>query len=40
MAYGKEKEYYLKELESEYIMKPGEGYWVHVVADTIWTIDW
>lgn len=23
-----------------YIMRPGEGYWVHVSADTIWSIDW
>ncbi|MFH0815875.1 MAG: NosD domain-containing protein [Methanobacteriota archaeon] len=23
-----------------YIMRPGEGYWVHVVADSVWTVDW
>ncbi|MBA1340637.1 MAG: hypothetical protein C5S40_00685 [ANME-2 cluster archaeon] len=21
-------------------MRPGEGYWVHVPADTMWTVDW
>ena len=21
-------------------MSPGEGYWVHVPADTVWTVDW
>lgn len=21
-------------------MKPGEGYWVHVPADTVWVVDW
>ncbi len=31
---------YIKEAGPTYIMKPGEGYWVHVPADTIWTIDW
>jgi hypothetical protein len=32
--------YRLKEVGSTYVMKPGEGYWVHVVADSIWTINW
>jgi hypothetical protein len=32
--------YRLKEAGSTYIMKPGEGYGVHVVADSIWTINW
>jgi len=31
---------YIKEAGPTYIMKPGEGYWVHVPADTIWTINW
>ena len=21
-------------------LQPGEGYWVHVTVDTVWTIDW
>ena len=32
--------YNIKELEPTYIMRPGEGYWVHVPADTMWVIDW
>jgi hypothetical protein len=32
--------YRLKEVGSTYIMKPGEGYWVHVPADTTWVVDW
>jgi parallel beta-helix repeat protein len=23
-----------------YLLKPGEGYWVHVPADTVWTVNW
>jgi parallel beta-helix repeat protein len=32
--------YMTKEVGSTYLMKPGEGYWVHVPADTIWTVNW
>jgi parallel beta-helix repeat protein len=32
--------YYISEVGPSYIMKPGEGYWVHVPADTIWTVIW
>ena len=32
--------YYLRELSTSYVMQPGEGYWVHVPADTTWTVDW
>jgi len=28
------------EVGPTYLMKPGEGYWVHVPADTVWTVDW
>jgi hypothetical protein len=31
---------YIKEIGPTYIMKPGEGYWIHVPADTIWVINW
>jgi len=31
---------YIKEVGATYIMKPGEGYWIHVSADTVWTINW
>ncbi|MFH0816801.1 MAG: C1 family peptidase [Methanobacteriota archaeon] len=23
-----------------HVMTPGRGYWVHVAADTVWTVDW
>jgi hypothetical protein len=32
--------YRLREVGSTYIMKPGEGYWVHVPADATWVVDW
>jgi hypothetical protein len=32
--------YRTKVVGPTYIMKPGEGYWVHVVADSVWTVDW
>ncbi len=32
--------YRIKEVGPTYIMKPGEGYWVHVPFDAIWFIDW
>lgn len=31
---------YIKEAGATYVMKPGEGYWVHVSADSTWTINW
>jgi hypothetical protein len=32
--------YHIKEVGPNYVMKPGEGYWIHVVADSVWTVDW
>jgi hypothetical protein len=32
--------YRIKEVGPTYVMKPGEGYWVHVPADTVWVVDW
>ncbi|MCK5398315.1 MAG: right-handed parallel beta-helix repeat-containing protein, partial [Thermoplasmata archaeon] len=32
--------YLIKEAEPDYLMQPGEGCWVHVIVDTVWTIDW
>ncbi len=32
--------YLIKEVGPTYVMQPGEGYWVHVPADTVWVIDW
>jgi parallel beta-helix repeat protein len=27
-------------LPGSYMMKPGEGYWVHLPADSVWVVDW
>ncbi|MBI5000297.1 MAG: right-handed parallel beta-helix repeat-containing protein [Euryarchaeota archaeon] len=32
--------YHTKVVGPNYIMKPGEGYWVYVPADTVWVVDW
>jgi hypothetical protein len=32
--------YLLSQLPDNYMMKPGEGYWIHVPAETIWIVDW
>jgi parallel beta-helix repeat protein len=32
--------YRIKEVGPTYVMKPGEGYWVHVPFDTVWIVDW
>jgi len=32
--------YMISEVGPTYVMKPGQGYWVHVPADTVWTVDW
>ena len=32
--------YGLKEVGPTFVMRPGEGYWIHVAADSIWTVDW
>jgi PKD repeat protein len=32
--------YRTKEVSSTYLMKPGEGYWVHVPADSVWIVNW
>lgn len=28
------------EVGPTYVMQPGHGYWVHVAADSVWTVDW
>ena len=30
----------IKEVEPTYIMQPGEGYWIHVSVDSVWTVNW
>ncbi len=32
--------YHIKEAGPTYTMKPGEGYWLHVIADSVWVVDW
>jgi hypothetical protein len=32
--------YRISEVGASYVMSPGEGYWIHVPADTVWTVDW
>jgi len=32
--------YQIKEVGPTYVMKPGEGYWVHVPADSTWIVNW
>jgi len=32
--------YLISEVSPTYIMQPGEAYWVHVPADTVWVVDW
>ncbi|MFH0816437.1 MAG: hypothetical protein V1934_06450 [Methanobacteriota archaeon] len=32
--------YMTKAVGPTYLMTPGKGYWVHVNADTVWTVDW
>jgi hypothetical protein len=30
--------YNLREVASDYLMTPGQGYWIHVPADTVWVL--
>jgi hypothetical protein len=32
--------YQLQVLASDYVMQPGEGYWIKVPTDTEWVVDW
>jgi parallel beta-helix repeat protein len=32
--------YHTGVLPDSYLMRPGEGYWVHVLADSVWIVDW
>jgi len=31
--------YHIREVGTSYVMRPGEGYWVHVPFDTVWVVD-
>jgi hypothetical protein len=39
-GYSASDAYRLTTLAGSYMMKPGEGYWVQVSADTTWTVNW
>ncbi len=39
-GYNSTAPYLISLLADTYMMKPGEGYWVHVPADTVWVVDW
>ncbi|MBI5001113.1 MAG: right-handed parallel beta-helix repeat-containing protein [Euryarchaeota archaeon] len=39
-TYSPNANYLTKVLGTNYLMKPGEGYWVYVPADTVWIVDW
>jgi hypothetical protein len=32
--------YRISQLADTYMMRPGEGYWMHVPVDTVWIVDW
>ena len=32
--------YHISPLADTYMMRSGEGYWIHVPADTTWVVDW
>jgi beta propeller repeat protein/parallel beta-helix repeat protein len=35
-----ESPYLISEAASTYVMKPGQGFWVHVPFDAVWVVDW
>ncbi len=39
-GYNGSASYLITQLPGTYMMQPGEGYWVHVASDTVWTVDW
>ncbi|MCK4758247.1 MAG: exo-alpha-sialidase [Thermoplasmata archaeon] len=39
-VYNATEPYQIKEVGATYVMKPGEGYWVHVPANSVWVVDW
>ncbi len=40
MVFDPAEPYRIIEARPNHIMTPGEGYWVHVPADTVWVVDW
>jgi len=39
-AHDPQSPYLISEVPSSYLMKPGQGFWVRVPADTVWVVDW
>ena len=39
-AYNETAEYNMSPVSGDYIMRPGDAYWVHVNANCTWTVDW
>ena len=39
-AFDAESPYMVSQLTDMDLMNPGSGYWVHVTADTVWTVNW
>jgi len=39
-GYNANSTYLISQLPGSYMMKPGEGYWVHVASDMVWTVNW
>jgi hypothetical protein len=40
MVFDPQSPYRITEVPLTHMMKPGEGYWVHVPFDTVWIVDW
>ena len=39
-AYNETAEYNMSPVSGDYIMRPGDAYWVKVNTDCVWTVDW
>jgi hypothetical protein len=39
-VYDAAEPYLTRVASAAYVMKPGEGYWVHVPTDAMWVVDW
>ena len=39
-GYNSSSPYYFSQLSGSHMMIPGEGYWIHVASDCVWTVNW
>jgi hypothetical protein len=39
-AFDPSEPYRTKVVGPNYVLRPGEGYWIHVTTDSTWTVDW